>query len=171
MRRIASLFAILVGLGSGLLGLLFLVGYGGHLHRLVVGGIGLALCGVLLGVGIKFWKQAQARTPEQVRKDVLSLASKRGGSITEADVVAAISDRAEVATQALQDMVRVGICQPRWVEGVQRYEFPQLQAMVVVRRCSHCGWEAPLMSTQSTCSLCGAPIVVGRAQDEGIGLD
>jgi hypothetical protein len=171
MKRIAGAVSVMVGVTSGLLGLLFLVGYGGQMHRLLVGAIGLLLSGILVGLGVLWWKQAQARTPEQVRTDVLALASRRGGSITEADVVAALPDRAELAVKALTEMVRGGFCTPQVVSGVTRYEFPQLVGTVLVRRCGHCGWEAPLMSQASVCAQCGAPVKTGRASDdEAIGL-
>jgi hypothetical protein len=82
-----------------------------------------------------------------------------------------IPDRAELAVKALTEMVRGGFCTPQVVSGVTRYEFPQLVGTVLVRRCGHCGWEAPLMSQASVCAQCGAPVKTGRASDdEAIGL-
>ena len=172
MKRLAAVACIVTGVLAAVLGLLFLVGFGGHLSRLAVAGAGLVSGAALIGLGVRWWKQAQAQSPEQLRKDILALAGRKGGSITEADVVAAMPDRAERAVQTLAEMVRGGFCVRRLVSGTTRYEFAELQASILIRKCSHCGWEAPLSSQVTACERCGAPIVSARgADDGGISLD
>ncbi len=172
MKTVVSVASVLAGTVSMLFGLLFLVGYGGHVYRLVIAALALGIGAAWIGGGVLLWRREQARSPAQVKKDVLALAGRKGGSITEADVVAAMPDRAEQGVQALGALERGGFCTRRLVQGVLRFEFPELQASVVVRRCGHCGWEAPLSSEVTVCARCGGPIVMGRTSDgEAIGLD
>lgn len=172
MKRLAAVACIVAGVMAAVLGLLFLVGFGGHLSRLVVAGVGLLSGAALIGLGVRWWKQAEAQSPEQLRKDILALAGRKGGSLTEAEIVAAMPDRAERAVQTLADLVRAGFCARRQVAGVTRYEFAELQATILLRKCSHCGWEAPLSSPVTACERCGAPIVTARgAEDGGVSLD
>ncbi len=172
MKRLAAVSFMAAGVVAVLLGLLFLVGFGGHIYRLAVAGVMLVCGAALLGLGVRWWKLAEAQSPEQLRKDILSLAGRKAGSLTETDLVAAMPDRAGRAVQTLEEMARAGVCTPRLVAGVTRYEFAELLSIIVIRKCSHCGWEAPLSSSATACPRCGAPIVASRGvDDQGIGLD
>ena len=172
MKRLIAVFLVLAGIAAVALGLLFLIGSAGQWHRLVVAACGLVLGGLAAGFGVRLWRAAEASSPEKLRVDILAFAAAHGGRITQAQVAAALPDRAPVALQTLADMLRAGLCERRLEQGVERYVFPSLQQNVVVRRCRYCGWEAPLSSDVTLCARCGGTVEAASAtDDEAIGLD
>lgn len=97
----------LVSTLSFLLGLLFLIGSAGQLHRFVIAAVFLAAAGGALGLALRLRRKPVAADPKL------------------------------------------------WI-----------------RRCQHCGWEAPLSSSTAVCDRCGAPIKLERANaGDSVGLD
>ena len=172
MKYVLSSIGVVLGTILLLLGLLFLVGFGGHFYRLVIAALGITLGSISIGAGIWGWKRAQAHSPAQVRKDLLALAGRKSGRLTEADVVAAMPDRGQAAVDALHALVRAGHAVHAPTQGVMYFEFPDLRPTISIRRCSHCGWESPLSSQATVCAQCGGPLTLGQTtDDDAIGLD
>ena len=158
MKRIFAVLLTVVGISLVLLGLLFMLGAAGRIYRYVVAVVCLALGGALAGLGVRFFKQAEAASPEQLRAELLKLARRRNGEISEADVAAALGRRAPAAETELAAMVEQGLCRRRHAEGAVYYLFEELQPRLVVRRCEFCKAELPLESEITECPNCGGTI-------------
>jgi hypothetical protein len=158
MKRIFAVLLTVVGISLVLLGLLFMLGAAGRIYRYVVAVICLALGGAAAGLGVRFFKQAEAASPQQLRAELLKLAKRRNGEISEADVAAALGGRAPAAEVELTAMVEQGLCEQRRAEGAVYYLFKELQPRLVVRRCEFCRAELPLESEITECPNCGGTI-------------
>jgi len=170
MKRLFSVLAVLVGVALVAFGLLFLVGAGGRLYRYVIAAVSLALGGVLVGVGVRLFKQAEAASPAQLRAEILELARREDGEVSEGEVLAALGRRAGGAPAVLQALVREGICERRLVKGATYYRFAQLQPRLMVLRCEYCNAELPLSEKVSECPNCGGTVktqVESRALSSG----
>jgi len=103
-----QLVLYLVSAPAFLLGLLFLIGSGGQLHRFVIAAVFLAVSGACIGLALRLRKKASVPADPKL-----------------------------------------------WI-----------------RRCQHCGWEAPLSSNTAVCERCGAPIKLERANaGDSVNLD
>lgn len=158
MKRFLSVLAVVLGIALLLLGLLFLVGAGGQLHRYAIGAVALALGAVLIGVGVRLFRQAEAASPAQLRSEILELARREDGEISEGEVLAALGQRAAGAAPVLEAMIREGLCQRRTVEGAAYFRFPQLQPRLMVLRCEYCNAELPLGEPVTECPNCGGTV-------------
>ncbi len=176
MRR---LFSILLEAAGGILvalGLLFVVGAGGQVRRLVIGAVMIVIGAVLAGVGVRIYKQADALLPEQLRAEILELARRRNGEVSETDVAAALGRRAPAALALLSTMVRDGECRRSAIDGTAYYTFPDLQPRLAVRRCQFCKAELPLSAELASCPACGGLIKtevrrVAASGDDAYGMD
>lgn len=158
MKLFAGIAAILLGVFLFLVGLLFLLGADGQIHRLVVAALGLLL-GASAGLagGLLLFRAVLA-SPERVRPALLALAKARDGELTLAEIQASLQSRAKVAEEILGQMLVSGECERHG----DTFLFPSLQPRVVLRRCDHCGHEAPLASDDERCPSCGAAMNVRR---------
>lgn len=156
MKRLAGVGAVIVGLGLVSLGLLFMMGAAGRGSRYAIAVIGLALGGVLAGVGVRLFKQAEAASPEQLRAEILALAKQRSGEVSEADVEAALGRRAVGAAAVLAALEGDGRCsRHRSKDGAEYFVFAELQPRMVVKRCEFCKAELPLGQELTQCPHCG----------------
>ena len=162
MKRLAAVLLCALGIVLVLLGLLFLMGAGGRPYRYLIAVGCLATGGSLTGLGVRFFKQADAVSPEQLRADILALAQRRSGEISAGDVMAALGRRAAGAQAVLEALVAEGLCQRRSVKGAAYYVFQGLQPRLLVRRCEYCNAELPLAEETATCPSCGGTVKTQR---------
>jgi hypothetical protein len=158
MKRLSSVLLTVLGVGLVLLGLLFLIGAGGRGYRYLIAVISLAVGGALAGLGIRLFKQADAASPAQLRADILELARREDGEISEGEVLAALGRRAVGAPAVLAAMVGEGLCERKTVKGAPYFVFAELQPRLMVRRCEYCKTELPLAEDLTECPNCGGTI-------------
>lgn len=158
MKRVLSIFAVVLGIALLLLGLLFLVGAAGQIQRYVVAVAAATAGAVLVGVGVRMFKQAEAASPAQLRGEILALAQREDGEISEGEVMAALGIRATRAPAVLDTMVREGLCERRQEQGTVYYLFRQLQPRLMVLRCEYCNAELPLAENITECPNCGGTV-------------
>jgi hypothetical protein len=176
MRRLFAGVTVASGVMLVGLGLLFVVGAAGQARRLVIGAVLLGLGALVAGVGVRTYKREEAASPEQLRAELLELARRRSGEISETDVAAALGRRAEAALAELRRMVTNGECRRSAVDGTDYYTFPDLQPRLAVRRCQFCSAELPLAEELASCPSCGGLIKtevrrVARSGDDAYGMD
>ena len=158
MLRIGSLLVSIMTIGAGLLGLLFLIGSAGQIHRLIVG-MGLLSSATVLGLVARKWARAASQSSRVVVvSDLLSLAQQHNGWLTEALVAAHFGTRFLLAMNLLQDLARGGQCQQAQKAGLNGYLFSDLSVQLTVPQCAHCGFESAIADIPegSTCPRCGA---------------
>jgi predicted RNA-binding Zn-ribbon protein involved in translation (DUF1610 family) len=158
MKRLSSVLLTVLGVCLVLLGLLFLIGAGGRGYRYLIAVISLALGGALAGLGIRLFKQADAASPAQLRADILALAKREDGEISEGEVMAGLGRRAAGAPAVLAAMVDEGLCEQRTIKGAPYFVFRELQPRLMVRRCEYCNAELPLAGEVTECPNCGGTI-------------
>jgi hypothetical protein len=176
MKRLASVASTLLGIGLVLLGLLFLIGAGGRGSRYLIAVVSLAVGGALAGVGIRLFKQAEAASPAQLRAEILELARRQDGEISEAEVQAVLGRRGDGAGAVLAALEAEGICRRQMKGGAPHFLFGELQPRLVVRRCEYCSAELPLDESISECPNCGGTVKTQRerrplAADELYSMD
>lgn len=170
MKRILSIFLLLGGVGTLLLGMLFIIGAGGQAHRYVVGLVGLGAGVAAIGFGIRWFRAAEADSPEQVLADLLEAARRKSGEISELELVAALGKRARLAPKILERLVAEGLCERRRRDEATYYVFRDLQPRLFVRRCQFCGAEQSIASDATKCPRCGGAVasaVERRALSDG----
>lgn len=172
MGKVVASLLFAFGVVLCALGLLFLVGSGGRTHRYVIAFVCLS-AGAMAQIGaVAMLKKIKAKSPQKVREDLLALASKQHGSLTIAELQAKMPGRSAIAIEIIEDMCRQGTCQMRMTGGVATYVFASLQAVVMIRRCQFCGFEAALSSDLTTCPKCGGAITSTNSRDaDAISLD
>lgn len=158
MKRLIAAALTLLGIGLVLFGLLFMVGAGGRAHRYLIAVVSLAMGGALAGLGVRMFRQADSSSPEQLRADILELARREDGEVSEADVMAALGRRSIGAPAVLEAMVGEGLCERTRKQGATYYLFRQLQPRLLVRRCEYCNAELPLEQQITECPNCGGTL-------------
>lgn len=141
-----------------LLGLLFLVGSAGKARRLVVAAISLAGGAVLTGLGVRFWRRAEAESPEQLRAEILALARERNGEVAQPEIAARLGDRFAAAQGVLDALATEGLCQRKSAGSVIHLVFPSLQPRLQRRVCEYCRAELPISEDVTTCPSCGGTV-------------
>lgn len=164
MKRFLAVVLVLLGVLTVLFGLLFLLGAAGQVHRYVVATIGLLAGAGLVAVGGGLYRRAGALRPEHLKAEVLALASRRSGEVSEADLRAGLGGRWRYAQPVLDGMVAEGSCTRSIVDGILMYAFPGLLPRLVVRRCEFCQAELPLERELTSCPVCGGTIRTGVEQ-------
>jgi len=148
--------------GSGVLlvalGLLFLVGAGGHASRYAVAFVSMLAGAVLTGFGLRLHRRLEASSPEQLRAEILALARREDGELSGADVDAALGRRRAGAVAVIEDLVRAGTCRRESREGATFYVFESLLPRLVVKRCGYCDFEAPISEKTGECPKCGGAL-------------
>ncbi|MEW6368306.1 MAG: hypothetical protein AB1714_27055 [Acidobacteriota bacterium] len=158
MKRIACILLVPVGIVSVALGLLFVVGAAGQAARYTVALLLLAAGAILIGVGLRLYKQAEAVSPERLRGEIMEVARRRNGEISWADVEAALGARARHATSVLDTMSAEGLCERLPRAGSWYYVFRDLQPRLAVRTCEYCGAEFRITDATTTCPSCGGQV-------------
>jgi Zn finger protein HypA/HybF involved in hydrogenase expression len=158
MKRLFSALFCIAGAVLFLLGLLFLVGAAGQGSRYAIALAGLVSGAVLLGFGIRWFRAADADSPEQVLADLLEAARKRNGEITDLDIGAALGRRAPLAAPVLEKLVAEKLCERRERDGARYYVLPDLQPRLFVRKCRFCGAESSIASQATKCPRCGGDV-------------
>jgi len=158
VKRVTGVLLVVVGSAGIVLGLLFIIGSGGKAYRMGIAAACLAVGAVLVGGGIRCYKQAEAASPEQLRADILALAKKRNGELSQSDIAATLGRRAAGASAVLAAMQDEGLCQQRLAQGSAYYVFKGLQPRLLVRRCQHCRTELPVEEQPTECPQCGGKI-------------
>ncbi len=158
MKRAGAIFLIVFGVLLVLFGLLFIMGSAGRVYRFVIAAVSLALGGVLAGMGIRFFKQADMLLPEQLRAEIMQLAKERNGEVSEADIRAALGRRFPHADKVLGEMRVMNLCRLQKREGEIYYVFPDIMPRLTIRRCQYCGAELPLDEQLDACPNCGGSI-------------
>ncbi len=161
MKRLGAVILVVVGIGLIALGLLFLIGAGGKAYRYAIGAAGLAVGAVAVGFGIRLFKQANQLTPDYIKAEILVLAERHNGEISESDLMAALGTRWPHALTPLSELLSKGTCRKRVVDGTDYYVFEDLQPRLTVRRCEFCDAEIPLDDTLTSCPNCGGTIKTG----------
>ena len=170
MKRTLSVLLCCTGGALLLLGLLFLVGAAGQGSRFAVALVALVAGAALLGFGIKWFRAADADSPEQVLADLLEAARKRNGEVSELDVGAALGRRAVLAAPLLDKLGAAKLCERRDKDGGRFWLFPDLQPRLFVKKCRFCGAESSIASQAPKCPRCGGDIadaVARRAVSDG----
>lgn len=160
MKRIAAVLLIGFGILAVLFGLLFLVGSGGQATRLVIGAVALGIGAVCAGFGLRLIKQARAEDPRQLVAEIMALAKREDGEISEEEIVAALGERAHLTGEILGRMARSGVCKRTSDRRGVFYVFPELQPRLQVRRCEYCMADLPLNEEVSKCPNCGGEVRV-----------
>jgi hypothetical protein len=160
-RLFAGIALVTVGAALVALGLLFLVAAKGELHRYLVAAGGLALGGALAGVGVRTFRRARASLPDALRADLLALARRRDGRVTEAELGAALGTRRAAARAEIEALCRAGTCRRESEGATTWYVFPELLPRLAVRRCRHCRTELPLDAALVSCPNCGGELRTG----------
>lgn len=146
-----------------LFGLLFLVGAGGQARRIFIGFAGLGLGGVAAGFGVRAFKRALSDSPEQIRAEIMALAGRHNGEISEEDIAAELGSRFEVSKKVLQGLLSSGTCRRASHNRGVFYVFPELQPRLLVQRCTYCKTEFDLSENINKCPNCAGPIETGVA--------
>ncbi len=160
---------VLLAVGGGalfLLGLLFVVGAKGEGSRYLVGAVGLAAGAVALGFGIRWFRAADADSPEQVLAELLAAAGRRNGELSELEIGAALGRRAALAAPILDTLVAQRLCERKG----SSYVFKDLQPRLFVRKCQYCGAETSIASQATRCPRCGGAIGTA-AERRDVGAD
>lgn len=161
MKRLGAVILAVLGVGLVLLGLLFLLGAAGMTRRYLVAAVSLAAGAVLAGLGIRFFRQADRITPAYLRAEILDMARRHNGEVSEADLRAGLGRRFPRAEKVIVRMRNEGLCQQRR-RGVELYYvFADMLPRLTVRRCAYCGAELPLDLELSSCPNCGGSIKTG----------
>jgi hypothetical protein len=158
MKRLGGILLVVLGVGLVLLGLLFLMAAGGRSYRYLIAVVSLALGGALAGLGVRLFKRADAASPQQLRAEILALAEKHNGEISEADVEAALGRRARGAGAVLAALEGEQACERHFRDGRHYFVFQGLQPRLTVRRCEFCNTELPLQQELTECPNCGGTI-------------
>ncbi|MBI3184975.1 MAG: hypothetical protein HYZ28_22775 [Myxococcales bacterium] len=161
MKRTGAVLLLAAGVPLMLLGLLFLVGAGGQVRRYAIGAACTALGAVFAGLGLRAWRRAESESPERLRSEVLELAKRRNGEISEADLLAGLGEKAEKAAPVLRALEEEGQCRRERREGQVHLVFPGLLPRVHVRRCEYCAAELPLAEEVAKCPRCGGSVKTG----------
>lgn len=161
MKLIGGVVTIGVGGLAVLLGLLFLIGSAGELHRIAVGAVGLGVGGALIALGARLQRRAAAAMPDQVEADVLAIAAARSGEVSAAELDLALGWRAPLAAAVLERLIGADRCEQKRVAGALYYVFGELQPRLVVRRCGYCKVEVPMDEEATTCPQCGGAVERG----------
>lgn len=168
MKRILSVLFVVAGGVLFLFGLLFLVGASGHGSRYLVGAVGLAAGAVLLGFGIRWFRAADADSPEQVLTELLEAARKRNGELSELEIGAALGRRAALAAPLLEKLVAQRLCERKAAGAGVSYVFKDLQPRLFVRKCQFCGTETSIASQADKCPRCGG-VFAASAERKDVG--
>ncbi len=169
MKRLVGLLCMTIGAALGALGLLFLIGAGGQLRRVAIGGVLVAVAGVSAFYGSRRLRAARSESPAILTAELLAIARRASGVVTEAQFVAQLGDRASLGLELLSDMVSRGHCRHEVRAGALAFVFPELEPRLVLRRCRFCGYESPLAGAVSgdACPKCGAELALERAATTG----
>lgn len=175
MKRFAAVVVGALGSVLVLLGLLFLVGAAGQAQRYAVALVGALLGSGLIALAIKLFQQGGALTPEHIRAEILALAKRRSGEVSEVDLQATLGLRRERAQRVLEDLLRDGLAKQAARDGTLYYTFPDLLPRLAVRRCEFCQAELPLEQELASCPRCGGTIRMDMEQvalsDDAYGMD
>lgn len=155
MKRTIGALLVAGGVGLVLLGLLFLLGAAGQGSRYVIAVISLALGGLLMGVGLRIYRQGIAASPETLRAEILALAHRQDGEISWGEVEAALGSGIGAVLQAMEEE---GLCQCRRKDNATYYVFQSLQPRLMVRRCEYCKAELPFAEEVAACPNCGGTV-------------
>jgi predicted RNA-binding Zn-ribbon protein involved in translation (DUF1610 family) len=160
MKRLLGVLLVAAGVGLVVVGLLFLMAARGSGQRYAVAVVCLAVGGALAGSGVRLFKQAQAASPEQLRAELLALAAKGGGEISQAEIEGALGSRAAAAGAVLAALEAEGRCQRHAREGTSYFVFKELQPRLVVVRCEYCKAELSIseQATNTSCPHCGGTL-------------
>lgn len=151
-------------------GLLFLVGAGGQMRRVVIGCAGLGLGAVAVGFGVRNFKRADWWSPEQLRADILEAARHKNGELAMSDIEARLGRRVRVVEPVLERMGLDGVTERGHRDGERYYVFPHLQPRLMVRFCRYCDAEFPISEERNDCPNCGGVLetqVARRSISEG----
>ncbi|MBW2702809.1 MAG: hypothetical protein JRF33_18460 [Deltaproteobacteria bacterium] len=176
MKRALSIILILLGLAALAFGLLFIVGAGGRLSRYVIAGLGLGLGALCLGFGARLARKLQMRTSAYIRAEVLALASRHNGELSQADLQAQLGERFPDGVPVLAQLQQAGLCRQTEREGKTFYVFPDMQPRLTIRKCEFCDAELPLDEQLSSCPNCGGSIKtrierLSLSKDEAYSMD
>ncbi len=149
------------------LGLLFLVGSGAKPYRIGVGAICLGLGAVSLGYGVKLFKRANKLLPSYITEEILELARKKNGVVSEQDIMALLGSRWMYARKPLQQMLSGGTCKKKAKNQADYYIFEAMLPRLAIKRCEFCGAELPLDEEITSCPNCGGTV---RTEAESISL-
>ena len=166
MKRVLSVLFVAAGGLLFLFGLLFVVGAKGEGSRYLIGFVGLGAGAVLLGFGIRWFRAADADSPEQVLTELLEAARKRNGELSELEIGAALGRRAALAAPLLEQLVRERLCERKAAGAGVSYVFKDLQPKLFVRKCTFCGTETSIASQATKCPRCGGAIGVDAARKD-----
>jgi hypothetical protein len=161
MKQIAAVLLVIAGVGGIALGLLFAIGADGQLHRYAIAAGALALGAVCIGLGVRWVRQAERRRPESIRAEILGLARRRSGELSETDLMAALGSRWPLALALLEQLLAQGVCVKRVVGDADYYVFEDLLPRLAVRRCEFCGSGLPLDEALASCPNCGGSVQLG----------
>lgn len=164
MKRLLAVIFVVAGVALFALGLLFFVGAKGQASRLGVAAVGLGAGAVLVGFGVRWFRAADADSPEQVLVELLDAARKANGELSELAIGAALGRRAPLAAPVLERLVAERLCERTSRDGGTWYLFKDLQPRLFVRRCEFCGAEMSIASRAVKCPRCGGAIGTGVAK-------
>ena len=170
MKRLLAVLFVTLGGALLLLGLLFVVGAGGQIHRYLIAAAGLAVGAVLVGFGVRWFRAAEADAPEQVLAQILAAAGKKNGELSELELLAALGKRAVLAPPILEKLLAEKLCERQAKEGATFWLFRDLQPRLFVRKCEFCGAEMSIASAATKCPRCGGEVasaVARRAVSDG----
>jgi Zn finger protein HypA/HybF involved in hydrogenase expression len=151
-------------------GLLFLVGAGGQMRRVVIGVAALGLGAVATGFGVRSFKRAQLWSPEQLRAEILETARRKNGELAMSDIEARLGRRVRVVDPVLEQMILEGVAREGHADGGRYFVFPHLQPRLMVRFCRYCDAEFPISEERDSCPNCGGALetrVATRSLSEG----
>jgi len=158
MKRAGSVALAILGVALILFGLLFLLGAAGLLYRYVTAVVSMVLGAVLTGLGIRFYKQVNRTLAEYMRAEILDMARRHNGEVSQDDIRAALGQRFPLADKVLKEMRVEDICQERRQGVAYYYVFPEMLPRLTVSRCEYCGSEISLKEDIQSCPDCGGSI-------------
>jgi hypothetical protein len=161
MKRLLLAGLVVGGVGLAGLGLLFLIGSAGRMHRLAIAAILLASGAICVGMGLRGLRSLSRLEPEVVRAEILAEARRRIGSVSEADLAASLGARWGASGGVLEALISEDVCRRHVEAGGVFYVFPGLQPRLAVRRCEYCSAELPLEGLITTCPKCGGTVRTG----------
>jgi hypothetical protein len=156
-----AVFALAVGLGLLLLGVVFLIASAGRATRLPVGLVLGALGVAAIAFALSRLKLLREASPQRVMARVADLATRSGGEVTLGQVVGDLGLPTDMAERALSDLAARGMCTAE-VRGQETfYVFAGIQPHKITRQCPYCGSEFSVREARDTCPSCGANLKLG----------
>ena len=151
----------IVGILALFLGVIFLAGSKGMVPRLITGGVLCSLGSAALGAGIILFRKGMRSSPEGIRKELLRLAKRNNGEISDDAIIASLGS-SDTVKFVIADVVRMGVARETVKDGRTVYLFKDFQLALVFKKCPYCGNDYPVRDNIERCPSCGGDLKLAK---------